>query len=673
MPADCKHPAAIPATAMLCLAACLVGFFGTAAAQPADRDGGDSAWSPGEAVALSDVGSGELLWKRGAELVPLPVVSLDVELTVTGILLHGSVKQVFHNPTSETIEVLYAFPLPERAAVHRMEMVVGARRIRSVAREREDARRIYERAKQSGKKAALVDQHRPNLFTTSAANINPGETIAIELEYLDEVSWDDGVFRLSFPLCFTPRFSPPGVGHSGAEHAGPGAAGPRPVRPPARVRVRLRPGAPLDEIASASHRIRYDESAGDYRVRTDEEVVVADRDFRLSWTPQLGPEPQSAVFVEKRPEASYALMLLFPPTRESEAGSGLPTETLFVVDVSGSMSGPSMEQARRALLAALDRLRPDDRFNLLKFNDQSAPFRETFELAGSESIEAARHWVRSLEAGGGTMIYPALMRGLDLLGRSRSSRAQRIVFLTDGAVSNESEVLRGIADRLGRARLHTIGIGGAPNAYLMRKMAWLGRGLCEFVPTHALAGDRIDAFFERLDRPVMTDLELRWDGIDSEQAYPQRLPDLHAGQPLALYTRLSSSPDRGEVSLGGFTRSGWIETSTSMEHAIAGRGVATRWARARVDALMDSLHEGAVEPDVRRDVIDVGLEFNLVTAYTSLVAVEEIPSAYGPAQTLRRSAALPLGGTTGPLRLRIGLLLAALGLGLLGMRRGLRP
>jgi Ca-activated chloride channel family protein len=672
MPAERTYRTAHPKTTVLCLVVCITACIGIADAQPNVPVPTSPTWTPGESLGLSDVGAGELLWRSPAGLVPLPVVGVDVELTVSGVLLHGNVRQIFSNPTNETIEVLYAFPLPERAAVHQMEMVVGARRIRSLARERENARRIYEQAKQSGKKAALLDQHRPNLFTTAAANINPGETIAIELEYLEEVGWIDGEFSLSFPLCFTPRFRPPSDDEGPFLSSDRGDLENRPVRPPARIRVRLRPGTPLDEIASASHGIRFEQEADGYHVRTVDEFVPTYRDFRLRWTPRLDTRPRSAVFIEQRPEASYALMLLLPPDRESEAGSGLPTETLFVVDVSGSMAGPSIDQARHALLAALDRLRPEDRFNLMRFNDGNTTFRDTFEPATPESVEAARAWIRSLAAGGGTLIYPALMRGLDLLGESRSARAQRLVFLTDGAVSNESEVLRGIVDRLGQARLHTIGIGAAPNAYLMRKMAWFGHGLAEFVPSNSVAGDRIDTFFERLDRPVMKDLDLRWDGIDSGHAYPSRLADLHAGQPLTMYVRLDSPPDRGTVSLGGYTRSGWVETSLSLDQALPGRGVATRWARARVDALMDSLHEGAVEDDVRREVIEVGLDFNLVTAYTSLVAVEETPSAFTESRTLRSAAALPMGGTSGPLRLRLGLLLTALGLALYCVRYGSR-
>jgi len=636
---------------------------------PAQESG--ERWMPGEPLGLDDVGSGELLWKSKDGWIPLPMIRTDVELTVSGILLHGKVRQIFRNGTDETIEVLYAFPLPARAAVQRMEMVIGERTIRSVIREREAARRTYEQAKQSGRKAALLDQHQANLFKISAANINPGETVTVVLEYLEEVPFEDGAFQLRFPLCFTPRFVPPDVNESlENESVGPRRerilAPARAVLPPARVRVELRPGMALDSVESPSHPIDVRESAGGYRLSTTE-TAIADRDFRLRWAPRLEDRPHAAVFVEERDDASYALVMIAPPLPTSDTGLGLPTETLFVVDVSGSMAGPSIEQARQALLAALGRLRPDDTFSLLKFNDRNEVFREEFEFAEDGALEAAREWVRSLRADGGTMIYPALMRGLDLLGASRTNRAQRMIFLTDGAVSNEAEVLRGITGQIGKARLHTIGIGNAPNEYLMRKMAWFGRGLCEFVSSDGETGNRIDAFFSRLDRPVMVDLDLRWDGISPGQVYPARLSDLHAGQPLVLYARLDTPLRDGSVTLSGSSRSGWLEIGVPLQDAAPGPGVAARWARAKVGSLMDSLHEGAPEEAVRTAVIDVGLDFGLVTAYTSLVAVEQVPTALDASHTERRAAAMPLGGTDGPLRLRLGLILAALGLGLLGL------
>ena len=359
----------------------------------------------------------------------------------------------------------------------------------------------------------------------------------------------------------------------------------------------------------------------------------------------------------------YALLMLFPPVPGSEAGLGVPTETLFVIDVSGSMRGPSIRQARAALLAALIRLRPDDRFNILKFNDHNEAFRPQFQYAENEPLAAARDWVGELDAGGGTKIHPALMRGLDMMGASHSSHAQRVIFLTDGAVANEDQVYQAIRERLGSVRLHTIGIGPAPNRYLMRKMAQFGRGLCRFVTDASQAENRIDSFFARLDRPVMTDLELVWDGLAVDETYPSRLPDLHAGEPLVLYARLNDPSAPGTAMLSGETRVGWIETPAKItSEASPGSGIAARWARAKVETLIDSLHEGAAAADVRAEVVDLALDFDLVTAYTSLVAVEELATALDTPRTMRLAGSLPQGGTSRPLRLLLGWLLAGLGL-----------
>jgi len=379
----------------------------------------------------------------------------------------------------------------------------------------------------------------------------------------------------------------------------------------------------------------------------------------------LSVRPHSTVLVED----GHAMLMLFPPAPGVDAGLGLPTETLFVIDVSGSMAGPSIDQARLALLAALDRLRPDDRFNLLKFNGENEAFRPGFAQADQTALDAARRWVGGLEAGGGTEILPALVRGLELLGDSTSTaRVQRLVFLTDGAVADTDDLLRLVASGLGRTRLHTLGIGPAPNRYLMRKMARFGRGLCSFVATRGEAGNRIDAFFERLDRPVMTDLTLEWEALAAEDTYPRELPDLHAGQPLVLYGRVTGETAEGRVRLTGLTRVGWIEAEAEATAAPDGAGIATRWGQARVEALMDSLYEGADPDAVRSEVIEVALSLDLVTAYTSLVAVEQTVTALGPAGPVRTAGALPRGGTDGRLRLLVGLVLFGSGLALAAWR-----
>jgi Ca-activated chloride channel family protein len=632
-------------------------------------------------LELDRIGGGELLWKTDRGLVPLPLLDVDVEISVTGIMSRGRLVQEFHNPTGEVVEALYVFPLPEGAAVHAMEIRVGDRRIVSVVQEKQEARRTYEQAKSSGRKAALVYQRRPNLFTTEVANVNPGETVAVALEYIEEASYEDGRFNLRFPLTFTPRFIPnAGEGdgvllaavpsESGddcpSESAAPFVDARHGEVPRAKIRVRLQPGFELQELASGSHEVEVTEADGFLEVVTNPRPVPADRDFRLDWRPALGREPRAAAFVEERDGARYALIMLVPPIPGSEAGLGLPTETLFIIDVSGSMAGPSIQQAREAVLASLDRLRPEDRFNILKFNDENEPFREQFQQAEPTALAEARRWVHGLHANGGTMIHPALLRGLRMMGDSRSAHAQRIVFLTDGAVGNEQEVLRSIASSLGETRLHTIGIGQAPNAYLMRKMALLGRGMCEFVSDSREAGDRVEAFFARLDRPVMTDIDWTAEGLRIEEAHPRRLADLHAGQPLFLSARLEGDGSTGTLSLRGYTRAGPIGMETSIdESTLLGSGIALRWARAKVGSLMDSLHEGADPRGVRAEVVEVGLAFNLVTAYTSLVAVDDRPSALGVPQEMRIASALPRGGTDSPLRRLLGWSLVVTGLLLL--------
>jgi Ca-activated chloride channel family protein len=624
--------------------------------------GGDDARAiPG------DVGAGELLWRGPSGWVALPVDDLQVRVRVTGVMVHGAVTQRFHNPTGQVIDVLFVFPLPDRAAVHAMEMRIGERRIRSVVREREEARREYEAAKSEGRKAALVEQLRPNLFTTAAANLNPGESIEIVLEYVEESRYRDGGFELSVPLSFTPRASPPARTAGGADGAeAPGLPGDEfaPCVPRADLEVLLETGFPLDEVDSSSHRLSTESTgAGQLLVRPAEGEIVADRDFRLRWTPRLEAAPRAFTLVEERGDERFVLVLMIPPLPDSEAGFGLPTETLFVIDVSSSMDGPSIEQARRALLAALDRLRPEDRFNLLAFNHETAAFERRFVQAEEGALAEARDWVRGLVATGGTRIDLALMRGIELAGESRGTRAQRIVFLTDGAVGNEQQVLAAVAERLGDVRLHTLGIGQAPNSWLMRKMAESGRGLCEFISATEPAENRIDAFLARLDRPVATDLDLRWEGLEPRDVHPRTLPDLHAGEALVLSARLDATETAGSVSLSGYTRGGWIESAAPVATTAVGEtGIATRWARAEVEALMDSLHEGAPPFDVRRAVVDVALDHGLVTRFTSRVAVDDRPTALGPSREVRLAAALPRGGGDERRRARLGLALALCGL-----------
>ncbi len=635
----------------------------------------EASWTPGPPIQLSQVGAGELLWRRPEGWVPLPVLDTEVELDTLGMLLRGTVTQSFRNGASEPIVATYVFPLPEGAAVHAMELRVGERRIVAQIAEKREARRQFEQAAREGRRAALVEESRPNLFRTSVANVQPGETVRVRLEYVEELAYADGEYSLAVPLTFTPRFTPPAPGGEGA--ALPAAdAGARFVPaqraevPRAKINVRLRPGLPVEDLRSGSHALDIRKVSEGYELSPMGGSVAADRDFLLSWRPQRGQEPGAALFTEEREGERFGLLLLVPPAVASEAGRGLPTETVFVVDVSGSMDGPSVRQARVALEAALRRLRPEDRFAILRFNDESSWYRERFTVAEPAEVDEAAEWVRQLRADGGTMIQPALMRALELLHRAGDAeRVQRVVFLTDGAVSNEAELFASIQRELGDARLHTIGIGAAPNRYLMRKMATFGRGRCAFVSAEADSDNRIDQFFASIDRPVLESPTLSWQGGQVLDLNPSPLPDLHAGESLLLSFRLGPQAPAA-LRLHGRQRSGPVALDLRLPQPTLGSvGVGLRWARNRIDGLLDGLSEGVAEDQVRPAVVDLALRFHLVTRYTSLVAVEERPA--GPPAERSEAVAnglppggdqadadLPMGGTDGPLHTLLGLLLA---------------
>jgi Ca-activated chloride channel family protein len=613
---------------------------------------------PPATIAWSEIGGPELLVREGERWAPLPMLQAAVELDVSGVMLTGRVRQRFSNTTGEVIEAVYAFPLPERAAVHRMELRIGSRRILSRCEEREEARRTYERAREAGRKAGLVEQHRPNLFRLSVANINPGETIDVDLEFVQEVDLRDGVYSLRMPLTYTPRYDPRRSGN------GPRARAGAPAAPRVSLTARVEVGVPLEDVRSDSHDLATRWEGETWVVQPEDTPVIADRDFVLSWKPRFDAEPRASLLVERGQHGARGLLIAVPHDLDETALRPVATATLFVVDVSGSMQGLSIRKAREALGRALDRLGPGDRFGLLAFSDEARVFRPGLVPASREAVAGAQRWVARLKADGGTRIHAALVRALDAMAADdpRAGESRRIVFLTDGAVANEVQVLEEIRSRLGDARIHAIGIGSAPNTYLMREMSAVGRGFCAFLSERDDTSNRIDGFFRRIDRPAVTDLELHWDGRPPEEVHPARLPDLYPGEPLVASVAFGAGPLPERVRMTG--RAGGEPVSVDVHVTPAERSdgaLSVRWARAKVGALIDSLREGADADAVRERVVRLAKRFHLVTRYTSLVAVEEIVSAEGPATTHRVVSAAPhgrpislgRGGTARPLLRRL--------------------
>ena len=605
------------------------------------------------AAGSDDPGQGTLLLRdEGGGRTAAPLLSTDVHMDVSGMVARVQVSQRFANPTAVWREGVYVFPLPDKAAVDHLTMRIGERVIEGQIKERAEARRTYETAKAEGRKSTLVEQERPNMFTTNVANIGPGEEIVVALEYEETLRYDEGAFRLRFPLAITPRYIPgaaiaasnEGTGWSPPTSAVPDADRITPPFVPSReefvnpvsIAIDLNAGFPLSKVASSYHDIDVDERPGNrYRVTLAGGQVPAARDFELTFVPDVGAAPGAALFTEDKGGKTYALLMALPPTAPEAAAAHVPREITYIIDTSGSMEGVSITQARDALAMALERLQPGDRFNVIEFNSYSTPLFPAPMPVDATTLARARQFVGALRARGGTEMLPALK--MALAGQPESSLVRQVVFLTDGAVGNEDEILRLLHDKLGDRRLFTIGIGPSPNTFFLTKAAQFGRGTFTFIGDVREVRQKMTALFRKLESPALTNIAVNWPG--GADAWPRLVPDLYAGEPVVVTAQFPAGTLQGNVMISG-TREGkaW-QALLPVNGGATEAGVSVLWARAKIDALMDAGREGAPEQDIRSAVLDVALTHHLVSKYTSLVAVDVTPTKPAGVDTLK--SALP--------------------------------
>ena len=588
---------------------------------------------------------------RADAVFEAPTLVSEVEISVAGLVSRVTVRQHFINPTRVWMEGIYVFPLPERAAVDRLTMTVGGREIEGRIMDRAEARQAYQQAAAQGQRASLLSSERANVFTTSVANIGPGEEIVIEIEYQDRVIYQDGRFSLRFPMVVAPRYTPPDVAPlaqapiPGAQPAAVFQGEARdlfgPVRHPdagpgnpVTLAVTLDPGLPLASLESLTHSVAITElDPRRYRITLAEGRMPADRDFVLEWRPKLGAAPEAAVFAEEWDGETYLTVLVVPPSpeakTEAEEVSVIPRDLIFVIDTSGSMHGPSIAQAAEALALALSRLGPDDRFNVIRFASATDSLFRDVQPANPRNLRAAMVYLRALRAEGGTNMLPALLRALG--GNPDPERLRQVVFLTDGAVGDETELFEAIAGLLGDTRLFTIGIGSAPNSYFMRKAAELGRGSFTYIGDVAQVGTRMGALLDELARPALTGVTLAWpDALPARaELYPDPIPDLYAGEPVTFSAKLPGlTLDRlsGTLTLRGRRGGAAWERRLELSSARAAPGVAAIWARAKIDQIEDGRYRRENPAEVRGKALAVALRHQLVTRYTSLVAIDPRPA-----------------------------------------------
>lgn len=631
--------------------------------------------TPGEAR------TGELLiaTATAGEYTVAPTVETEVAITVNGMVARTRVTQSFHNPGSDFVEGVYVFPLPEKAAVDRLEMRIGSRMIVGEIQEKGAARKTYEQAKSEGRKAALVEQQRPNLFVNSVAHIGPNEMVRITIEYQQSLAYESGRYRLRFPLAITPRYvpmkapvealpeEPKAVEASDAPLVQPAfeSAAPGTLVNPVDIAVSIDAGVALADVASSYHDARIDHPDADHvLVSLVKDQEEADHDFELTWSLAPSAAPQAAIFTEQVAGRDYGLLMVVPPApdaAEKAAFQSVPREMVLIIDTSGSMQGASIAQAKAAVGEALDRLTERDRFNIVEFNSVTRPMWPAALPATVANVQSARDWVAKLRADGGTEMAPALTFALD--GRQAPGVLRQVVFMTDGGVGNEDQLFRLIAQRLGASRLFTVGIGSAPNAHFMTKAAQFGRGTFTYIGDVREVHEKMAALFAKIESPVLQDVQVRWADGAPVETFPERVPDLYLGEPVMVSA--SAASFAGTVIVSGMRGTQPWSVALTPSSSPTASGVGALWARAKIASLMDAMRQGGDAEKLRTQVVAVALEHHLVSAYTSLVAVDVTPTApAGTTKTALVHAALPKGSggaipqtdTSATLQLLLGLL-----------------
>ncbi|MEZ0084562.1 marine proteobacterial sortase target protein [Bradyrhizobium japonicum] len=592
-----------------------------------------------------DAKSGSLLLKEDGAYTEAIRLGTDIDITVSGPTLRARVTQVFRNPTKDWVEATYVYPLATNGAVDTLKMVVGDRVIIGDIKERQQARVIYEQARRAGQKAALTEQERPNIFTNSVANIGPGETVLVQIEYQEPVHQSGDEYSLRLPLVVGPRYNPAPIVQSvdfRQDGSGCGATTSNPVPDrdrispqvldpaknapvnPTSITVRLKAGFALGEVKSHHHNVKTESPDNTTRVITlADGTVPADRDFELTWKPAAEKAPSVGLFRERIGDADYLLAFVTPPSAEQATQKPLPREVVFVIDNSGSMGGTSIVQAKASLLYALGRLQPNDRFNVIRFDDTMDVLFSTSVPADPAHLGEALGFVNGLQARGGTEMVPAMRTALtDKLADTNMVR--QVVFLTDGAIGNEQQLFETITAMRGRSRVFMVGIGSAPNTYLMTRAAELGRGAFTHIGSVEQVEERMRGLFAKLENPAVTGLSVKFSDAKADVT-PAIIPDVYRDEPLVLAAKLDKLA--GSLEIKGRVGDRPWSVTLPLQNAAEGKGLSKLWAKRKIgDAEVARTMREMTPEDSDKAILALALDHQIVTRLTSLVAVDKTPS-----------------------------------------------
>jgi len=556
----------------------------------------------------------------------LPLKDTRVEVAITGVIADVTVRQVYENRGTRPIHARYVFPASTRAAVYGMTMTVGDVRTVARIRERKQAAREFEAAKKEGKSASLLEQSRPNVFTMKIANVLPGDTISVELKYTELLVPTDGVYEFVYPTVVGPRYSekPESQASAGDEFVkAPYTREGEAPRSEFHLSGVVSTGVPLQDLASPSHKVdvRWT-SAGRSEIALDEsDRLAGNRDFILRYR-LAGDEITSGLLLYQGRNENFFLLMAEPP-RVVEPGEVPPREYIFVLDVSGSMNGFPLDTAKKLMSDLANALRPSDTFNIVVFADGSETFSPVSVPATPPNLRRALQFIGQKKGGGGTRLLAALERAVAVPRQRDVSRS--IVLVTDGYIEAESDVFDYVRAQLDGVNFFAFGIGSSVNRFLIEGIARAGLGEPFIVTEPAEAMAAAARLRRYIDTPVLTGIDVTFNGFDAYDVEPGKVPDLFASRPIVVFGKWRGSA-AGSIDISGKTGRGVYRTSIAVSPSSADpRHAALRylWARTRIADLSDF---GPSAPSEERmaEITALGLSYGLLTRYTSFVAVQEI-------------------------------------------------
>ncbi|HBS87795.1 MAG: hypothetical protein A2W91_11230 [Bacteroidetes bacterium GWF2_38_335] len=573
----------------------------------------------------------------------LPLKSTSAEVNIVGVIADVSIKQVYKNEGKSTIEAIYTFPASSKAAVYSMEMKIGSRKIVAQIKEKEKARAEYEEAKNSGQSASLLEQQRPNVFQMNVANIRPGETIEVSMKYTEMLVPEAGTYSFVYPTVVGPRYTAGAAAEDTYLNTPYQKEGETPFSS-FDLNVYLAAGMPIDNISCTTHKTNITYPQSDMaEIKLDQsEKNGGNRDFILEYS-LGGDKIQSGLLLYEHGDENFFMMMVEPPKKVLNEDIP-PREYIFIVDVSGSMTGFPLTVSKKLMRNLVTNLRSTDKFNVMVFAGSSGFLSETSLNATSANIEQAISYIENQKGGGGTNLLPALEKALTF-PRGTESLSRSFVIITDGYVDVEKKAFDLIRNNCDNANTFIFGIGSSVNRYIIEGIAHVGMSE-PFVVTNSENCDNIaEKFRKYINSPVLTQIKRTITGIDAYDMEPTTIPDVMAERPVIIYGKYRNNAD-GSITLKGHAgKEKFKKTIKFSEAKPDKRNSAIRylWARERIK-MLDDYNNANYDETTVKEVTGLGLKYNLMTAYTSFVAIDEQKvTVNGNTKTVKQALPMPQG------------------------------